>query len=272
MEIQWPLLLFSLIAGCGGATFAFVGISELLGAAEKARFKATIAAIALMIVGGLCSVAHLGQPANIMAAAQNLFSFSGISVEIIALGLAVIVALIYLIAIRGGNFGGASKALGVCGIVVGLLLGFVTGNGYVMQAQPAWNTIALPLAYLGTDLPMGAFTFLAIASLSGVDGEELKKFDTVTIACAVAAPVLCLIYGFVTQFALDPVLFWGGTIVVGALTCLFAWKRNTNANMVYGGLACAIACGVCLRAVMWLAGSGFFDLFSTAAAHSVLGI
>ncbi len=111
MEIQWPLVIFGLLAGCGGATIAFIGISEILGVGKKARIPAAIAAIILLIVGGCASVLHLGQPANIMAAAANVFSFSGISVEMIALGLNVIVAVVYLLLARSGNEAAAKMLL-----------------------------------------------------------------------------------------------------------------------------------------------------------------
>ena len=80
MDIQWPLVVFGLLAGCGGATLAFVGLSEFLGIGRNARRPAALAALALLMVGGCASVAHLAQPANIMAAAANVLSLSGISV------------------------------------------------------------------------------------------------------------------------------------------------------------------------------------------------
>ena len=92
MAIQWPLVIFSLLAGAGGALLAFVGLSGVLGLAKKARVPAAVGALVLLVVGGCASVAHLAQPANIMAAAANVFSFSGISVELIMLGVNAIVA------------------------------------------------------------------------------------------------------------------------------------------------------------------------------------
>ena len=67
MAIQWPLLIFSLLAGCGGVTLASAGVAELLGVAKKTRFIAVVVALVLLIVGGCASVLHLAQPANIMA-------------------------------------------------------------------------------------------------------------------------------------------------------------------------------------------------------------
>ena len=85
MSIQWPLLVFSLLAGSGGALLAFTGVAEATGVAKKTRNAAVACALVLLVVGGCASVVHLAQPANIMAAAANVFSFSGISVELIRL-------------------------------------------------------------------------------------------------------------------------------------------------------------------------------------------
>ena len=149
MAIQWPLVIFSLLAGAGGALLAFVGLSEVLGLAKKARVPAAVGALVLLVVGGCASVAHLAQPANIMAAAANVFSFSGISVELIMLGVNAIVAVAYVLTARGES-ANATKIVGIVGIVTGVAMTFVVGNGYVMEAQPNWNTPALPFAYLGS--------------------------------------------------------------------------------------------------------------------------
>ena len=85
MDIQWPLVLFSLIAGTGGSLFAFVALSELVGGKGKTRFAATVTALVLIVVGGCLSMLHLASPQNAFAALTNIFSFSGISIELMLL-------------------------------------------------------------------------------------------------------------------------------------------------------------------------------------------
>lgn len=85
MDIQWPLVLFSLIAGTGGSLFAFVALSELVGGKDKTRFAATVTALVLIVVGGCLSMLHLASPQNAFAALTNIFSFSGISIELMLL-------------------------------------------------------------------------------------------------------------------------------------------------------------------------------------------
>ena len=40
MAIQWPLVLFSLLAGGAGGLLAFTGLSELLGGSRTGRRRA----------------------------------------------------------------------------------------------------------------------------------------------------------------------------------------------------------------------------------------
>ena len=127
MSIQWPLVIFSLLAGTGAGTMVFVGLSELLNKGASARFNAALVAFILLILGGIASVLHLGQPANVMSAITNLGSFSGISIELILLGLSALVALIYAILAKREGSDGARKAFGVIALILGLVFAFALG-------------------------------------------------------------------------------------------------------------------------------------------------
>ena len=161
--IQWPLVLFSLLAGAGGCAFAFAGASEFVGGTKRARFAVGVVSLVLVVVGGLFSVLHLASPQHVMAAVRHVFSFSGVSVELMVLGLVVVVGVAYLVLSKRSGVDGARKGFAVAGIVLGLLLAFVTGHGYVISAKAAWFTEILPIAYLGTSLAAGALLFLLVS-------------------------------------------------------------------------------------------------------------
>lgn len=272
MAIQWPLVIFSLFAGCGGATLAFAGLSEILGVGAKARVPAAACALALLVAGGCASVLHLGQPANIMAAATNIFSFSGISVELILLGLNVIVGIVYLVVKRGENEG-AAKAVGIVGIVTGLAMAFAVGNGYVMMAQPLWDTATLPLGYLGSGLAMGGTLFLSLMVLREGGEAGVRKVLPFVLAATIVQTVAFLAYGLAVAFAVDALLFWGGAVLVGsvgAIVCVALTPRMSS--LAYAALICTLIGGVCFRALMWVVGSGYLDLFGAAGAHRLLGM
>ena len=272
MAIQWPLVIFSLLAGAGGALLAFVGLSEVLGLAKKARVPAAVGALVLLVVGGCASVAHLAQPANIMAAAANVFSFSGISVELIMLGVNAIVAVAYVLTARGES-ANATKIVGIVGIVTGVAMTFVVGNGYVMEAQPNWNTPTLPFAYLGSGLATGGALFATLMAALKTDEADFRGIMPWVLGATVVQLVAFLAYGFAIGFAADVLLYWGGAVIVGsvgAIACAaFIAKAST---MAYATLVCAVVGGICLRALMWLVGTGFLDAFGTAAVRGVWGV
>lgn len=271
MEIQWSLLLFSALAGAGGSLLAFTGLAELMGKAPKAKKSILAIVLVLVVAGGLFSVLHLEQKANIMAAAANVFSFSAISMELIFVGLVAVVAIVYLVCASREVAGTAIKAVAVIGIVVGLLLGYVTGSGYQMGAMPFWNTPALPLAYLGTDLALGAAIYGALACRDEDQGNIPAVFS---LAGAVCSLVLCLAYGAVTGFAIDPTLYWAGVIVLGglanAVVAAVAVKKPASTGLYAAAVVFACIASVCLRAYMWLLGTGTLDFFAAAADHLVL--
>ena len=86
-KIQWPLVLFSMLAGCGGCCFAFAGVAGALGESTTVTLWATGISLVLVVVGAVCSMMHLATPRHAFAAVTHLLSFSGISVELIMLGV-----------------------------------------------------------------------------------------------------------------------------------------------------------------------------------------
>lgn len=271
MEIQWPLVIFAWAAGCGGVVFSFVGLSELLGVAKKTRVPATIVSLVLLVIGGCASVLHLGQPSNIMAAATNILSFSGISVELIMLGINFVLGLVYLILYRNES-ATAMKVVGAVAIVTGLLMAFVTGHGYVMDSQEYWNN-AVAFGYLGSGMGMGATLFTSLMTVTKAEEADFKKIWPFTLGCTIAQGVLFLIYGISIGFVGNPALYWGGAIVVGSVgSILFSVFVRKQPKLAWAAFVCAAIGGICFRCVMFLLGYGFLELFDLAAAHSVLGL
>ncbi|MCD8315997.1 MAG: dimethyl sulfoxide reductase anchor subunit [Eggerthellaceae bacterium] len=274
MEIQWPLVFFSTLAGCGGITLAFVGFSEIVNKGRKANFVATIIALILIVVGGCFSVLHLAQRSNIFAAATNVFSFSAISLELIFLGLTVIVGIVYLILDRA-NSRIAARVLAIIGLVFGLCLAFVTGNGYVMEAQPNWNTITLPLAYLGTDLAAGALVYTAVCSIRKVDDADIKFFSASSAICALLSILFVFAYNIAIGFTGNPALFWAGCVVGAGILPLAAsilgvLKVPGKMGYLIAGAIIALVGSACLRIMMFMLGTGWLNLFSDAAQGLLL--
>ena len=275
MDIQWPLVLFSLIAGTGGSLFAFVALSELVGGKDKTRFAATVTVLVLIVVGGCLSMLHLASPQNAFAALTNIFSFSGISIELMLLGLTFVAAAAYAIVVKRVRNAAAAKVLALVGGILGLALGYFCGHGYVIEAQPTWMHESLPLAYFGTSLACGAFAYGIIASRLGDGKEELRgRMPVALMVCTTVSAVAVVAYagalGFDAAMAHGAV-FWGGVVLCGIVGTLGAGLVRLVGRAVPAlpvdaiGLICAFVGGVSIRVLMWVCATGYLDLF----AHTV---
>ncbi|MCL1847660.1 MAG: dimethyl sulfoxide reductase anchor subunit [Coriobacteriia bacterium] len=270
MGIEWPLVLFTVFAGAGAGVLAFAGLGEFLGAGKKARFIASILALVLLVVGGCLSLLHLGNASNFMAAATNLFSFSPISLELIFLGLGVVVAIIYLVLVNRES--SASKALGVIGIVIGVLFCYASGHGYeVIAVRPAWSTPALTFSYALSALALGGFLFLALQMLFKDEATSVKKMAMVVLVVAALETILYVAYGALAPLGESAAIFWVGAVIVGGVVAVvagvLAWMKN-NAGMAWIGLLTVLIGAIAFRAVMWLAGSMLIPSFFDLAANS----
>ena len=153
MEIQWSLVLFTALTGMGGCMFACVAADEFLGRAKAAAFPAAVAALVIAVVGGLASVTHLSHPDRIMGALSH--PTSGIFTEALLVGCLCVCVVVYLVLVKREAAAGARKAVAVIGAVFGVLLSFMAGESYLMEARPNWCSQLLPLGYLLTAVSEG---------------------------------------------------------------------------------------------------------------------
>ena len=135
-KIQWPLVLFSMLAGCGGCCFAFAGVAGALGESTTVTLWATGISLVLVVVGAVCSMMHLATPRHAFAAVTHLLSFSGISVELIMLGVVSALMAAYGAACLWFDNELVRLVLGMAGALAGVVLAFVTGHGYLISSSP----------------------------------------------------------------------------------------------------------------------------------------
>lgn len=279
IEIQWPLVLFTLFSGIGGGLLVPAGIAEITGKRnDKAQFAALIISLVLLVVGGCFSLLHLAAPHNVMAAVYNIFSFSGISIELILLGACCIVALVFVIMLKRGVPAAAMKVIGVIGIIVAVLLMYFCGHGYIMPSRPAWDTEMLPIAYLGTSLAGGVFAYgLVLAACKGDEG-QCKAFRIVALIGGVICACACALYSFAVcgdAAETSTLAFWGGVVICGIVGMLVvgigAYLKFSPENamvLALVGLVIAVVAILAVRVVMWETSEGYLELFNLAAGAS----
>lgn len=276
-KIQRPLVLFSMLAGCGGCCFAFAGVAGALGESTTVTLWATGISLVLVVVGAVCSMMHLATPRHAFAAVTHLLSFSGISVELIMLGVVSALMAAYGAACLWFDNELARLVLGIAGAVAGVVLAFVTGHGYLISSKPTWNTKKLPLAYTGTALVAGGFLYAAVSvATGGVWAMELPV-KLLLAACAVFSAVTVAAYlghlGMQTAKK-NPTLFWVGIVVCGLvvpLACaailLAPLPSMAFVAVAAVGFVAAMAGGLSLRMLMWIVGAGFLFFFEDAQAN-----
>ena len=276
-KIQWPLVLFSMLAGCGGCCFAFAGVAGALGESTTVTLWATGISLVLVVVGAVCSMMHLATPRHAFAAVTHLLSFSGISVELIMLGVVSALMVAYGAACLWFDNELVRLVLGMAGALAGVVLAFVTGHGYLISSKPTWNTKKLPLAYTGTALVAGGFLYAVVSvATGGVWAMELPV-KLLLAVCAVFSAVTVAAYlghlGMQTAKK-NPTLFWVGIVVCGLvvpLACaailLAPLPSLAFVAVAAVGFVAAMAGGLSLRMLMWIVGAGFLFFFEDAQAN-----
>ena len=276
-KIQWPLVLFSMLAGCGGCCFAFAGVAGALGESTTVTLWATGVSLVLVVVGAVCSMMHLATPRHAFAAVTHLLSFSGISVELIMLGVVSALMAAYGAACLWFDNELVRLVLGMAGALAGVVLAFVTGHGYLISSKPTWNTKKLPLAYTGTALVAGGFLYAAVSVATGGDWDMELPEKLQLAACAVFSAVTVAAYlghlGMQTAKK-NPTLFWVGIVVCGLvvpLACaailLAPLPSMAFVAVAAVGFVAAMAGGLSLRMLMWIVGAGFLFFFEDAQAN-----
>lgn len=259
MDIQWPLVLFTLLTSMGGCLFAFVGVNEFTKKSDTDGFTPGLVAGILAVVGGVCSVFHLEHVERIMNALSH--PTSGIFVEAVLVGCLVVCVAVYLVCLKR-NVQAGIKVFAALGAIFGIALSFMAGHSYIMEAVAPWATMLLPLGYLLTALPTGAALYWALAC----KGEEAGKFMAMcTLVCGVLGLVGSLAYAAAAG------AFAGSTLLVAICTMLLSGvvpivcgviglkaPKEAHAWIAFAGAVI----GACLfRVLMWLLYATSFGFF-----------
>lgn len=287
MAIQWPLLAFSVLLGITSGCFVFLAIGELTGRFKQVRFLGVLIAFICLALGGIASVFHLGHPERATHLLGNMAS--GLTKEIIVVAIMGILSIIYLVLSRK-NYPGATKVVGVLAGLAGLALPFIAGASFMMAARPAWDSLTVPLMYLGGGLGMGTLLMAALVYLKGDaknDGAFGLKIALVGLAVLVVTSVAWIAWVAMAPFQ-DPsrsigrlvsgdlaIMFWLGVVIVGlvlaAVLSILAQAKGAHAiadgsgdlsaqakrtaSLLFAAFACALIGAVVIRCIMFLVGS-----------------
>lgn len=272
MEIQWPLVFFTLLSTIGCGAFLFVTGSELLGRWEGFRKPLIIIAIISLIIGGVASTLHLGHPERMLFAFSNLKS--GIAQEALLFLATIVVVFLYSYLYQKQQSKSAQKILSVIGFLLSLIYLFVLGKTYVIQARPAWNTWLLPFVSIAAGIVFGSFILYFLVAYKGSKKDEnqaaevnkIALFSLIVEAFLIGLFVLFLLnspdVGMEKLFSSEiSLLLWGGVVLIGLLIpiALTVWKAASKQGSLalpvsIMSLLCVIVGGVTFRSMHYILG------------------
>ena len=276
LGIQWALVLFTAIAGIGSVCFLCVGINEFLGLAKnkKTICAACIAAFTLLVVGGLISMTHvMGHLDRVVAVFAH--PAEGIFEEALLIGINCVLVALYYLFVKRDVGQGPRRIVAVLGIIVGLYFPYACGHSYMMPSQLTWNTITLPIGYLGTVLSGGAALWGLFVAWFKEEDKAIKFSGYQLIVASVACLVLCSLYAFTSGAAFNDsaVLFWGGIFCLAGIVPLIcgiyvALKGGKAAVGLMALALCAALIGACcFRVLMWTGADPVMSLFGAVGAE-----
>lgn len=265
MDVQWSLVLFTAIASCGAWVSVGVAVDELRGLTKNTNLLASIVALVLAVVGGIASVTHLSHPDRIMAVLGH--PTPGIFLEALLIGLFIAAVAVYVILLKRGVGAGARKAVAVVAAIIGIVFSFASGYSYMMEARTTWNTIALPLGYLGFGAASGLALYLLLAALKKESADAIKLAGVETAIGGILAVLSGLAFGFASGAAMGSAaaIFWVAIVCGGLapLVCgvLARSKPASGATLAAVAFAGGIIGSIAFRAVMWMVGTAVANYF-----------
>lgn len=271
MEIQWALVLFTVVSGAGAWLFAFSMLGYLFKKSPEPTKMETIVALVLLAVGGCMSVLHLSHVDRILEALNH--PTSGIFIEAAMIGVLCVILAVYFIMLVRTASEKARTVVGILGMLIGVVFTYACGSSYMMEARPAWATIALPLAYLGTAAAAGAGLNLLLKAGQKQDESAVSFAGLMGVAGGTLGGVLgaafCISAGAWIAQADASASAWMVALfvaVVAVILCGALAMRKPQSAVAFGLVACmaGIVAAIALRVAMWLIGTPFMDFFLMA--------
>ena len=167
MELQWPLIIFTTLLAWGCGVFSAQGALALKGEGKEIQLPALIASVVLLAVSGVAVFFHLQHWERIFNGFGHITS--GITLEFIGCVVFFVVLVVYFLMMRRAEDGMAPKWCGVLAIIMGVAMPAITGDSYLMEAIPVWDTFLLPVYYVFNAVFFGGLSVLVIAALTKCD-------------------------------------------------------------------------------------------------------
>lgn len=265
---EWALILFTLLAQLAVGAFVVLGVVHFFafraaGGAQADRLsdRALLAIGPVLVLGLLASLFHLGNPLNAYRAVANLGT-SWLSREILASVLFTLVGgtFAFMQWRKIGSFGLRTVVAAVAA-VIGLFLIYSMSMVYQLPTQPAWNTLATPIAFLVTTLLLGVLA-VGVAFVVNYALVQRETPECAEVQCQ-------LLRGSLRWFAVAAVVLLGVEMVAAPLQVAYLAAApeaaaRASASRIFGEFGLLFG----LRLLLAFVGAGVLGLFLYQNAQS----
>jgi len=170
---EWALVIFTILAQMSVGAFwvlemvhAYAIRKAGMEEAERLSDRALLAVGVVLILGLIASIFHLGNPLNAPRAITN-FQTSWLSREILlAVLFALVGGLFALMQWRKWGTFAVRNVIAWIATLIGLVLILAMSRVYMLETQPAWNTIWTPVLFYTTTFLLGALAIGAALAAS----------------------------------------------------------------------------------------------------------
>lgn len=176
---EWPLIVFTVLAQTSVGAFLVLATmlltKQLSTGAEARLHKAMFGLWAVMGLGFLASVMHLGSPLRAMNA-LNMLGSSWLSNEI-ASGSAFFAlgGMFWLLSVLNKGSEAVRKALMVGAMVVGIVFMYAMTMVYMIDTVPTWYTNLTPAAFIVTMMVSGVALAQLLLAIANHDSQVAEK-------------------------------------------------------------------------------------------------
>lgn len=198
MSSEWALVIFTVLAQASVGSFIVLTLlkqtvakSSGVEQSEAMILKPFAALFPLVVLAMLASLLHLNSPSRAPLSIFNLGS-SWLSREILCICLFAFVWLLYLVfSWKKAGSPVLRKGFLWVGIAAGLLTVASMSKIYMLEIQPAWNTLMTPFIFFGSTFAIGGS--LAVVILYIFNREETVPVLRTGVVVSVVGAVVALV-------------------------------------------------------------------------------
>jgi anaerobic dimethyl sulfoxide reductase subunit C (anchor subunit) len=262
MEIRgWALVIYTILTQMAVGSFVVLGIVHFYAMrkagveqADRLSDRALLAIGPILVLGILASLFHLGNPINAPRAISNLGS-SWLSREVFFTVLFTVIGGAFAIAQwRKISTFMVRNIIAWIAALVGLAAVYSMANIYMLQTQPAWDSLATPVQFFTTSFLAGALA-IGSAFVANYAYVKQKEPECAEVQCS-------LLRSVVRGIAVASVVLLGIEMLVYPLHMAYLVASGNPAalqsvSMTFSQFGVLLA----LRLVLVVLGAGIFGLF-----------